>query len=73
MTNDPSVEAIALNPVFSQKLLEWLKLQANDVEFRNGMELIGLDVSHGNSVINPTTYSRSNVGNVAVVMDLLST
>ncbi|KAE8423790.1 AAA domain-containing protein [Aspergillus pseudocaelatus] len=71
MTNDPSVEAITLNPVFSQKLLVWLKLQANDVEFRNEIELIGLDVSDGNSVTNPTTYSRSNVRNVAVVMDLI--
>ncbi|KAF7116988.1 hypothetical protein CNMCM5793_005635 [Aspergillus hiratsukae] len=52
----------------SQRLLEWLKLKADDVEFRNGMKLIGLDVSDGEMVINPTTYSRSNARTVACAL-----
>jgi hypothetical protein len=30
-----------MSALFSEKLLEWLKLKAANVEFRNGMELIG--------------------------------
>ncbi|RLL94337.1 hypothetical protein CFD26_101079 [Aspergillus turcosus] len=59
-----------MSPLFSEKLLEWIKLKA-DVEFREGMELIGLDVSNGEMEINPTTYSRSNARNVAVVIELI--
>jgi hypothetical protein len=71
MTNDPSVQSIQISPLFSEKLLEWLKLKAPNVEFRNGMGLIGLDVSNGEMKINPTTYSRSNARNVTVVIELI--
>ncbi|KAK1139333.1 hypothetical protein N8T08_001104 [Aspergillus melleus] len=52
-------------------LLEWLKSKANDVEFRNGLELVGLDVSDGETEINQTTFSRSNKRNIEVVMNLI--
>ncbi|KAF5866133.1 hypothetical protein ETB97_000667 [Aspergillus alliaceus] len=71
MTNDPSVKSITLSPMFSQNLLEWLKSKANDVEFRNGLELVGLDVSDGEIEINQTTFSRSNKRNIEVVMNLI--
>jgi hypothetical protein len=58
-------------PLFSEKLLNWLKLKAANVEFKKGIELIGLGVRNGEMEINPTTYSRSNARNVAVVIELI--
>ncbi|KAE8315383.1 AAA domain-containing protein [Aspergillus transmontanensis] len=40
-------------------------------KFNNGLELIGLNVSNGQTMVNDRNHSRSNAENVSVVMDLV--
>ncbi|OJI80648.1 hypothetical protein ASPTUDRAFT_937671 [Aspergillus tubingensis CBS 134.48] len=66
MTDDPSVQSISIDTKFLDALLDWIKTRVPDVNFKSGMELIGVNVMDGETVVNDRTRSRSNLANVTI-------
>ncbi|KAB8226552.1 AAA domain-containing protein [Aspergillus novoparasiticus] len=71
MTDDPSVASIIINSELADALLTWIRTKEPGAKFNNGLELIGLNVSNGQTMVNDRNHSRSNAENVSVVMDLV--
>ncbi|GLA58714.1 hypothetical protein AtubIFM54640_008816 [Aspergillus tubingensis] len=66
MTDDPSVQSISIDTKFLDALLDWIKTRVPYVNFKSGMELIGVNVMDGETVVNDRTRSRSNLANVTI-------
>ncbi|KAK6811865.1 hypothetical protein RU639_012330 [Aspergillus parasiticus] len=71
MIDDPSVASIIINSELADALLTWIRTKEPGAKFNNGLELIGLNVSNGQTMVNDRNHSRSNAENVSVVMDLV--
>ncbi|GFN11997.1 AAA domain-containing protein [Aspergillus tubingensis] len=66
MTDDPIVQSISIDTKFLDALLDWIKTRVPDVNFKSGMELNGVNVMDGETVVNDRTRSRSNLANVTI-------
>ncbi|PYH32406.1 uncharacterized protein BO87DRAFT_312756, partial [Aspergillus neoniger CBS 115656] len=53
------------------KMIDNPSTRVPDVNFKSGMELIGVNVMDGETVVNDRTRSRSNLANVTIVMELV--
>ncbi|KAL4889313.1 AAA domain-containing protein [Aspergillus ambiguus] len=71
MSNDPSVGSICISAEFSNALLDWIKTKAPGAKFEKGIELVGVNVTDGQTLRNDKNYSRSNPANVLVVTSLV--
>ncbi|KAF7626485.1 hypothetical protein F9C07_2263730 [Aspergillus flavus] len=71
MIDDPSVASINLSNEVADVLLEWIRTTPPGAKFENGLELIGLNVSNDQTMVNNWNHSRSKAANVSVVMDLV--
>lgn len=71
MIDDPSVASINISNEVADVLLGWIRTTPPGAKFENGLELIGLNVSNDQTMVNNWNHSRSNAANVSVVMDLV--
>ncbi|GMF92912.1 unnamed protein product [Aspergillus oryzae] len=71
MIDDPSVASINLSNEVADVLLGWIRTTPPGAKFENGLELIGLNVSNDQTMVNNWNHSRSKAANVSVVMDLV--
>ncbi|KOC18728.1 hypothetical protein AFLA70_4g008101 [Aspergillus flavus AF70] len=71
MIDDPSVASINISNEVADVLLGWIRTTPPGAKFENGLELIGLNVSNDQTMVNNWNHSRSKAANVSVVMDLV--